>query len=93
MRKLTRLDWELSHMTPFHGLVLSQQSVIGFHEANPVGLPRYFLIWRSAFLSCGLHFSENAVVERHMIRNRRKHEWNINVVAILMNDDGNYDAF
>jgi hypothetical protein len=47
----------VSHETPSH--VPLQQSVVGFHEESLVGLPNCFLIWRRAFLSSGLHFSDS----------------------------------
>jgi len=37
--------------------------VVGSHEERVVGLPRSFLIWRRACLSCGLHSSECAVLK------------------------------
>jgi hypothetical protein len=58
--------------TPAH-LRCSQQSVVGFHEESSVGLPSSFLIWRRAFLSCGLHFSESeGMMKCCVVRNIRR---------------------
>jgi len=51
----------MSHETPSHSGL--QQSVFGSQEERVVGLPRSFLIWRRASLSCGLHSSESAVLK------------------------------
>ncbi|RYR01308.1 hypothetical protein Ahy_B06g080173 isoform E [Arachis hypogaea] len=75
VREITRLVLE-SHSMPFQ----SQQSMARFQEGNTaaLGLLKSFLIWSNAFLSLGLHSSENANGESNS--SERKH--NLSMVSI-----------
>jgi hypothetical protein len=84
-RMVTRyVGVKLSHVTPSH--VLLQQSVVGSHEESWLGLPNCFLIWRRAFLSSGLQFSELAGMMLCVVRIRRSnmHEEKCCMVADII---------
>ena len=83
---MTRYVWvSVSHKTPCQ--VLSQQSVVGSHEERVVGLPRSFLNWRRACLSCGLHSSESALpknttMSKTMVKVEDMFVWNVICLGI-----------